>query len=473
MRGNLGPRGLSLRTPGARRLPGAWLVVALVAGAACDASPSPDGARPAPDERPEGRPPNVLVIVTDDQPVGTLGIMPEVRRWFREGGTTFSRAVVTTPLCCPSRGTILTGRYAHNHGLTTNVGRRGLEEGTTLPELLREAGYRTAIVGKYLNRWDLDRAPPGFDRWTVFDRGYRDVDVNVDGSRRTVRRYVTDFLADRSLRYLRWLERGDDRPWLLYVATSAPHGPFEPASRHADAPVPSWSPPAEEDRSDKPPHVRDREPEPDVSRSVRDGQLRTLMSVDELVGRVMRGLGDGGDRRDTLAVFVSDNGYLLGEHGVVDGKRMPYLPAVRVPLLMRWPGRVEAGATDDRLVANLDLVPTVLDAAGVDPPGDVDGRSLLDGHARRRVLLEYWPGGVPTVPPWAATLTAGHQYVEYYGPDGETVTFREHYDLREDPDQLENLMARGEVPPRRAERLAAVLAADRTCRGTTGASACP
>lgn len=442
------------------------------------------------DARPDRRPardravplPNVLFVVTDDQPVGTFEVMPDVRRWFIDAGTVFTQAYATTPLCCPSRASILTGRYAHNHGILSNRGGETLSLESGLPGILQRVGYRTAVSGKLFNGWPLTLDPAAFDRWAVFNVGYRQSAWNVDGDVRAVYEYSTDFARDRALEFLHAFERQDDRPWFLLVAPFAPHGPFEPAEHHLTAEVPTWSPdPAvlERNRSDKPPYVRERSPKPWATRTIRARQLRTLMSVDDLVGKLMATLGSLGERRRTLAVYVSDNGYLWGQHGIVDGKRFPYLPSVRVPLAVRWPGHVAAGVSDDRLVANIDLAPTALRAAGFSATSVhvLDGRSLLDPGGRSRLLLEYWADPASTVPTWASVLTPDRQYVEYYGARGRTVAFREYYDLETDPLQLRNLLRdpdRGNDPSSwRLRRLAATLAADRRCLGRAGAQACP
>ena len=202
---------------------------------------------------------------------------------------------------------------------------------------------------------------------------------------------------------------------------------------------------------------------------LRTGQLRTLLSVDDLVDRVLRRLADRGELDDTLVFYLSDNGYSWGEHRHV-GKFVPYTESIKVPFLVRWPGRLPAGTVDDRLVATVDIAPTVLDAAGIAPdPGDpVDGRSLLDGRRRERLLAEYWrdQANAPGIRDWAALRAAGWQYVEnYHQPGGGT--FREFYDLVRDPGMERNLLADddpGNDPP---AALAAELAAARACVGAS------
>lgn len=389
--------------------------------------------------------------------------MPRTKRWFVEGGTRFTNAFTTTPLCCPARASVLTGQYAHNHKIHTNYDPRALDPARTLPVLLGKLGYRSAIVGKYLNGWDIDRRPPGFDLWSIEDAyRYRNVAVNVDGDARWVDGYLTSFLRRRALAYLDSFEEGDAQPWFLYVAPLAPHAPFEPERRYADAPVGHVGVGPRSDRwlRDKPEWVkRVAAPRRWLGGVARD-QLRTLRSVDDLVASLFRRLRGAGELRNTLAVFLSDNGFFWGEFGLSD-KRLPYLPAVQIPLMIRWPGVVERGATDRRLVANIDVAPTILDA--VRAPARVtrrlDGLSLLKPRARQELLLEYWEDPASDVPDWGGLLTLTEQYVEYYGDDGNVV-FRELFDLREDPRQLDNQARELET-----RELSERLRLRRSCRG--------
>ena len=329
---------------------------------------APQGERDASGAGEPSRPPNVLLIVTDDQRADhTLSVMDDVRRHFASEGTTFTRAFATTPLCCPSRASIFTGRYAHNHGVVDNVDVSPLDHDTTIQHLLRDDGYLTGMFGKYFNAWELARTPPDFDRWAMLDHGYHDAEFNVQGRIRRVPGSSTDFVARRTIGFVTGAERDDDRPWFAYVAVHAAHRGFEPSPRYEDAPVPRWpSNPAvaETERSDKPLYVREQNVDARFGDAIRRDQLRTLMSVDDLVDGVFGALDRLGETRDTLAIFTSDNGFFWGEHGLSD-KRLPYLPSTRVPLLVRWPGRVEPGTRDGRLVANVDVAPTILDAAGV------------------------------------------------------------------------------------------------------------
>jgi len=437
--------------------------------------------------------PNILFIVTDDQRIGSLSVMPNTERLFRQRGVTYVNGFVVTPLCCPSRASILTGRYPHNAAVFNNHEALRLDQSTTVIRSLHAAGYLTAIAGKFLNNWPLDRDPPNFDRWAIFDTGYTSSEFNVDGDRREVKRYSTTFLGDEAVSFLRAFERHDSTPWFMYFATFAPHDPWEPDPRYADAPVPALvrSPAMRErDRSDKPPWVTGA---PTVPRrrilSNRADQLRTLMSVDDQVGRIFATLRRLGEQRSTLAVFMSDNGWLWGEHGLagdrgdsesgkaaITGKRYPYTESIRVPLMARWPGHIEPGTVDHRIVANVDLTPTWLEAAGVPPDLTVplDGRSLLQSSGRVRLFLEYRRDrSYPLVRSWASIRTRRLHYIEWLSDSGRVV-FREYYDLRSDPAELDNLLGDGshsndpDVRPLHAE-----IRRDMRCRGTSGPAACP
>jgi arylsulfatase A-like enzyme len=280
-------------------------------------------------------------------------------------------------------------------------------------------------------------------------------------------------VATLALADLAAFEADDTRPWFLYLATFAPHDPRVPEPRYARASFPALervgaagTPAA----AGKPAHLRGRAPaDPATVAGVRTGQLRTLLSVDDLVDRVLRRLQDTGELDHTLVVYLSDNGYAWGEHRHV-GEFVPYTESIKVPFLVRWPGRLPAGAVDDRLVATIDIKPTVLAAAGVRPdPGDtLDGRSLLDGRRRERLLAEYWrdAANAAGIRDRAALRSPGWQYVENYDQPGGGV-FRELYDLAADPGMERNLLADddpGNDPP---ATLAAELAAARTCRGAS------
>jgi arylsulfatase A-like enzyme len=425
-------------------------------------------ARPGPDAIADERP-NVLVILTDDQRDDDyLSVMPTVRRVFANGGTRFTNAYATTPLCCPSRGSIVSGRYAHNHGILTNntfAQVMGFDQTTSMQCHLQPEGYRTAIAGKLFNIWPLGQSPPCWDRWAVSDQGYVDPEFNVNGARQTVQGYSTHLLRDFAIDDLEAFEADDEAPWFLYVSTYAPHFPFIAEPRYARAPVHHRGPnPAltERDRTDKPPEVQAWGLNPAKGAHVRRVQLRTLMSVDDMVGALFDRLRELGEDEDTLAIFLSDNGLLWSEHGLYGTKRYPYLPSVDIPVYLRWPGHVEAGVADPRLAANIDIAPTVFQAAGLAPPTDppMDGASLLEPSTRDRLLLEYFRSpDNPVLGEWAGTITVRYEYVEYYAEDGQTITFREYY---------RNLLGdRSTINDPDVAPLHARLKADRACAGAS------
>jgi len=248
-------------------------------------------------------------------------------------------------------------------------------------------------------------------------------------------------------------------PWFLYLATPNPHPPFVAEPKYENASVPPWDgDPAvfETDKSDKPPWIQRHHATIRNGRIIRREQLQTLMSVDDMVDRVMQTVNDTGQLDNTLVIFISDNGYLWAEHGWTD-KRVPYTQSIEVPMFASWPGRIPAGVRDSRMVANIDIAPTVLEAAGITASHTIDGHSLLSPYARTRILTEYWNEGM-AVPTWASIRTKTGQYVEYY--DHGAVVFTEFYDLVLDPWQLDNLSV---PPPGWPEQLAA----DRGCAGVT------
>jgi arylsulfatase A-like enzyme len=425
--------------------------------------------------------PNVLVVVVDDQRLDLLAGMTRTRAYFVDGGTTFTHTFDETPLCCPSRATILTGRFTHNHGVTGNTAGEiaRLDHATTVASYLHDSGYQTGIAGKLFNAWDLTTPPPGFDTWAVMQGGYENATFAVDGSITSDTGYSTEFIERQALRMLDRFEQDDAAPWFLYVAPFAPHWPYTPAPRDAGVPPAPFPPnPAmlETDRTDKPPAVQARAPA-DLTRAaaVASQQLAAVRSVDRMVDALvtrMRELGED----NVLAVYVSDNGYLLGEHGVMEDKRLPYDMSVRVPMMLRWPGHVAPDAVDARLVTLADITPTILDAADVPPSAEtpLDGHSLLSPYSRGAVFIEQFPSKEtpfdPGVGAWASVRTNTIEYIEWYA--NAQIVFRELYDLTRDPWELDNL-AVGVSPDRGDIRAySAFMARQRGCRGAAGAPPC-
>lgn len=410
----------------------------------------------APRSQPPDRP-NLVVIITDDQRArGTMHVMPNTRRLFASQGTNFVNAFATTPYCCPSRASIFTGRYVHNHNVLTRIKyyEKDFDQSSTVQSHLQEAGYKTAIFGKYLNGWDLDRRPPHFDEWAIFGlskyaaygtsgRERRGPGSwNIDGERKHLGQYTTTYLQRRAVDFVTRASR-QQQPWALFVSTGAPHSPYIPEPKYRSARVGRFGKPAsynEADMSDKPALLESMVDASPRAGLVRRRQLRTLMSVDDLVGELYETLDVLGEDEHTVSFFLSDNGHTWGEHGLLR-KLLPYPEATRIPLLMRWPGRVPGGRTDSRLIANIDIAPTIYAALGIRSHGFVDGRSLLDPTWRRsRLLLEFWADqGVPS---WTSLLTHRFQYTEYRARDG-FVQATEYYDMTHDPAQMNNLLGDG------------------------------
>jgi len=476
--------------------------------------------------------PNVLMFLTDDQPLPSLSALPKTTAWFGRSSTRFTNSFVTTPLCCPSRASIFTGRYSHNHGVVTNSDVEqvtGLDQHTTFQYHLDRAGYRTALFGKYLNSWELERRPPYFDEWAMFthsaDANYGEGEWNTDGEIAPVKEYSSDLIGARADHLIRgetlarrvvllvcaavllggvwaalhghalvvvgavivavgastamaFVTRSSDKPWLIILSTAAPHIPSVVRTEDGKSPVPVMRRTpvhTEADLSDKPSFIQEGVMSGAWAQFVRKKQLRSLWSVDDLVDRVMRSVADTGDLSRTLAIFTSDNGLLWGDHGNV-GKGYPYTNSIKVPLLVRWPAQLQMPDTDRRMVNNLDLAPTILDVAGPPYSSNVamDGRSLLDrSRERDRVFLEYKKQRfavsrpcpeVGCTPGWKSLRGRGYQYTEYY--QRGRVLFREYYDLRRDPWQLQNLLgdaSRKNDPD--VEGLAAQLRDDMLCKG--------
>lgn len=423
---------------------------------------------------PDCGPPNILIIITDDQRDGTVKDMPETFRLFAEEGVTFSHAFATTPICCPSRASIMTGRYAHNHGVevfTPYV----LDQRTTLQRYLKDEGYGTAFYGKYLNAWSIQDDPPHFDDWAMFPQSTGDTYVggrwNVNGTVKSVHEYSTHFIADRALDFFEASETDDQKPWLMFVSTPAAHLPYVAEETYEDAPVSSWdgNPAVFDDISDKPAYVAGLAQDKcnlACGVAARKGQVRTLLSVDVLVKTIFDTLEENNEANNTLAFFVSDNGLMWGEYGL-DGKRLPYGPSIKIPMYMRWPAQLDPD-TDKRLSATIDIAPTVLEAVKTEassPPQD--GVSLLDPNWKRtKMLLESW-GGIG-IPDWFSIRTQDSQYIEYYTREGSPLE-RELYDLGRDPWQLNNLLKSMTAQQRRnaTHRLHKKLSRLRTCYGSS------
>lgn len=415
----------------------------------------------------------------DDLNFATVQQMPELRSAVIDEGASFQNAFISYPLCCPSRATILTGLYAHNHDVRGNAPpdggfqkfrSEGYEESTIAVRLQGE-GYETALFGEYLNYYldeDPTHVPPGWEEWHARgDIAYYDYELNEDGEivpyGNDTEDYFTDVLTREATDFV-WRATSDSRPFFLYLAPAAPHEPAIPAERHqgafADEKAPR--PPSfdEEDVSDKPSWIRNLDRLSDEQISEIDDRYRnwlaSMLAVDEMVASLVQELEAAGELGNTFIFFTSDNGYHQGEHLIDYGKNTPYEESARVPLFVRGPG-VPAGSKVERLALNTDFAPTFADLAGIEI--SADGRSLApllrgeDPAWRSAVLLEGFPGGNP--PSYEAVRTETHKYVEH--DNGET----ELYDLEADPYELKSIHE--STDPALVEDLKAKLDALKSC----------
>ena len=428
------------------------------------------GAMAAGAQGPPPAPRNVIFILSDDHRYDFMSFMerapeflrtPNMDRMAAEGAH-LRNAFVTTSLCSPSRASILTGQYAHRHGVVDNTA--PIPAGTVFfPQALQAAGYRTAYVGK----WHMgeeegsDRPRPGFDHWVSF-RGqgaYTDPVLNINGERRQVRGYTTDILTDLAIEWLQRHRREAARqPFFLYLAHKAVHAEFVPAPRHAgryaSAPIPY------------PPSMAKTEANlqaiPLWAREQRYGwhgvdfayhgqfsfdefyrrYAETLLALDESIGRVIDYLNKAGLSRSTLVVYMGDNGFSLGERGLID-KRHAYEESIRVPMLAWAPGWITPGSTVPGMVRNIDIAPTFLELAGARPTTTMDGRSMLpllrgDSATWRTELLYeyYWEYAFPHTPTVFALRDERYKFIFYHG----IWDTNELFDLETDPDERHNLI---------------------------------
>jgi N-acetylglucosamine-6-sulfatase len=490
------PRGVLLGTP-------ACLAIFLAAGCSDSESAREETEAPTTYKRVQAQEvekasnqPNIVFILADDLDYASTQQMPETNSLLAEEGASFEETFISHPLCCPSRATILTGLYDHNHGVLSNVPpdggfqrfvSEGNEENTIAVHLQEEGGYQTGFFGKYLNGYpseeDQTHVPPGWDEWYGELENYESYGYQINENGQVVsygnntEDYFTDVLSNLATDFVRRAS-SEEQPFFAYVAPIAPHSPATPAERHkgtfANEKAPR--PPSfdEEDVSDKPSYIRESERISEEEASNIDNyyrkRLESIQALDEMVASLIKELEDAGELDDTYIFFTSDNGWEQGEHRIRSGKNRPYEESAHVPLFIRGPG-VPAGSKTKKLALNTDFAPTFADLAGV--PFLADGRSLeplLGGEEpsswRSSILLEKLPredsseeskakdrkkakdkaegeattdpGGVPLGGPrgklaYQAVRTETHKYVEYN--NGE----KELYDLEADPYELDNL----------------------------------
>ena len=413
---------------------------------------------------------NIIFILVDDQRWDAMSCMrhPFLKTPAADslaaGGVRFSNAYVTTSLCSPSRASILTGLYAHTHRVVDN--QSGMPGGLRFfSEDLQKAGYRTGFVGKWHMGHSSDEPRAGWDHWVSFvGQGHyfpklpngRTAQLNVNGKRVDQTKYITDELTDYALDWLKQ-QQDTDKPWMLYLSHKAVHHNFSPAPRHegqfADVelkPFPS-SRGTGFDRL-KPMWARNQRnswhgaeyPFHNTLGKTEDIYRRyceSLLSVDESTQRVLAHLRKTKQLDSTLIMYMGDNGHLWGENGLID-KRTAYEASIRVPLLMHCPELIPAGRVVDGIAANIDIAPTVLEAAGI-PPRKFHGRSLLPlargdtvDDWRTELIYEYfWERWAPSTPTLHALITPRWKYVRAYG----LWDVPELYDTKDDPGELRNL----------------------------------
>lgn len=396
-------------------------------------------------------PPNIVVIVADDMRSDWLSPMTRTLAFFADGGTVCLNGYTTTPLCAPARASLLTGKLMRNHGVGGNGQGDDLDELSTVAYALKmAAGYRTGLVGKYLNGYPFGRAafvPHGWEFWRAFTNGQGYYDYKIFNGQVTTPHgsapddYSTDHLGEKAVKFL---EVEDERPFFLWFAPVAPHGPT-PANRHQGdlVELPMTSPAFNEaDVTDKPSWIRNLNTwgpnaSGDIEQDARK-RMRTLLALDEAVGDLIDTLEDTGKLDDTAFFFVGDNGFFFGEHRLLKVKRHPYEEAIRIPYLVKLPSEIGTPATLSNLVLNIDLAPTILELAGLEPEG-LDGASLLPLLAgntagwRTEFTIE-GPGEPRTgMPAWEGVHRGSVKEISY--ATGQT----EAYDLANDPYELVNL----------------------------------
>ncbi len=413
--------------------------------------------------------PNVILYMTDDQTLADMWVMPRTRKLFARRGVEFANAYASYPLCCPSRVTFLTGQYAHNHGVWSNEGEdggyRGFDDSGSLAPTLDAGGYRTGFFGKYLNGY-----PPGgvlgvvdgWDRWFAKTKNtYFNSRFDLDGEARSFGSRPADYLTRVITRFAsRFIRDDSPDPYFAWISQVAPHveragrlPPPEARDRYKFTNAIHRTPGTKEtDLSDKPDFVQN--PRGKTVTQVKRRRhyrwrLRALVSADRSVARIWRTVRAAGQEDNTYLFFVSDNGYLFGEHGL-DRKSFLYEESAHIPMYAIGPG-FSPGEIVPGVVTNADFAPTVYDATGVAPGRESDGQSLLAAMpSDRAILLENRSS--------SAVRLGSHVYMEHKSGESEL------YDLAVDPFQLASMHANDAHTPIR-EYLAGRLAELRTCAG--------
>ena len=469
------------------RARGALLALPLLAVLAAPALPgSASAAEPTdPVEAPAAAPPNIVLVVTDDQTMATM--KPEYMPYlFQQKWVQFPNAIVENALCCPSRATIITGQYDSRTGVSHNGQVSRFNPNETLATALQRRGYTTGLIGKYLNEYDGLTVPPGWDEWQVPYSTTLYNQYRYPLSRNGVREWRGESPADHQVEVLtsrseafisRTAQQGD--PFFLMFAPTVNHTPWKASptheGRYASEPV-TWSAAFnEKDVSDKPRFIKTRPlRDPAAMTANRRKEFAAARTLDDSLRRLDTSLRAAGVYDNTAVVFMTDNGYALGEHRWLT-KRCQYEECIRTPMLVRYPGA--AAKSVPRLISNIDITPTILAMAGASTTRTVDGKSFLpyvtgsSSPTWRTGALIHWPGGNTTgqsgkpdsIPQYWGVRTVKDKYVEL--DTGE----REYYDLVGDPYELVNQAAN----PAYATRVQALKSQLATLKRQAGASAFP
>ena len=436
----------------------------LIALAVAVLGPGSGAAQPAPAQRP-----NIVFIMTDDHAAhaisaygSTVNQTPHLDRLAKEGAL-FTNVFATNSICTPSRAAILTGQYSHLNGVT--MFNRFDSGRMTVARLLQQGGYHTGMIGK----WHLGSDPQGFDRWEIFPGQGDYVDpvlYTATSEKKYTGRYATDVVTDLALEFIE--KRPADKPFFLMMHHKAPHRPWTPNAEHGahfagrtiPEPATLWddykgrTDALHENQqriaNDLTPTDLKQEPPAGLTgdaltrwkyqRYMQD-YLATVQSVDDSVGRVIDALDKAGLGRDTIVIYTSDQGFFLGDHGLFD-KRFMYEESIRMPFLVRWPAGIKAGTRIDAIGLNVDFAPTFLEAAGLPPSPDMQGRSLVPvlrgktpGDWRTSMYYRYYhdPGHHNTRAHYGVR-TKTHKLIYFWKKDQW-----ELYDLVKDPQEMHNL----------------------------------